>query len=190
MEDVARLVREREGPPAGSDEDLAVAARVDRDAFGLLYERHRLPVYRYLRARVGSDDAAAELTAVTFERALGAIGRYRTRGGGLLAWLLRIARNAAIDDARRRSPRPLEYALAVPGESDPAAAVVVAERHAVLRSAVAALPEPQREAVLLRYASRLTAREIGEVIGRSEAATQKLLSRALATLRETHRDDL
>ena len=59
------------------------------------------------------------------------------------------------------------------------------------RSAVAVnrLPDVQREALALRYAAGLTAREIGAVIGKSEQATQKLLSRALATLREEHRHD-
>ncbi|HET7030780.1 MAG TPA: sigma factor, partial [Candidatus Limnocylindrales bacterium] len=59
------------------DDDLAVGAGVDRDAFALLYERHRLAVFRYLRARTPSDDEAAELTAVTFEKALRSIARYR-----------------------------------------------------------------------------------------------------------------
>ena len=53
---------------------------------------------------------------------------------------------------------------------------------------VAALPELQRDAVAMRYAVGLTAREIGLVIGKNEEATQKLLSRAVAQLKETYRD--
>src|SRR6266542_5646902 len=104
MEDAAALASDRELPtgdrdvPAGErDEELALAARSDPAAFGLLYARHRLAVFRYLRTRTSSADDAAELTAVAFERALTAMPRYRPTGGGILAWLLRIARNAAID---------------------------------------------------------------------------------------------
>lgn len=59
-----------------TDDALAVAAASTPEAFGTLYERYRLSVYRYLRARTPNDDEALELTAVTFERALAAIARY------------------------------------------------------------------------------------------------------------------
>ncbi len=172
------------------DEALVAAACADPAAFGSLYERYRLPVYRYLRARVGDDDAAADLTAATFERALAAIGRFRPVGGGLPAWLLRIARNAALDAARRARPThsldAFERGLDPAADDDPAASAVQAAEGAELRRHVAALGEPAAEAVALRYGAGLTAREIGDVIGKSEAATQKLLSRALNALREAY----
>jgi RNA polymerase sigma-70 factor (ECF subfamily) len=171
----------------GADDELASLATSDASAFGLLYRRHRLAVYRYLRARTASDDAATELTAVTFERAFIAIARYRPAGGGFLAWLLRIARNAAIDAGRRKAAIPLvPDAPASAGPNDPEHTVIARETAADLLAAVNRLPEVQREAVFLRYASRLTAREIGAVIGKSEQATQKLLSRALGAIRENH----
>ncbi len=48
------------------------------------------------------------------------------------------------------------------------------------------LPELQRECLLLRYGAGLTAREIGQVIGKSHEATQKLITRALAKLKENY----
>ena len=51
---------------------LVETARHDPRAFEALYLRHRTSVYRYLRARVGNDDDAADLTATTFERAFAA----------------------------------------------------------------------------------------------------------------------
>ena len=62
------------------DEAAALAARDDLAAFAPLYEAHRDAVYRYLRARSRTEDDAVELTAVTFERALGAIHRYAPSG--------------------------------------------------------------------------------------------------------------
>jgi RNA polymerase sigma-70 factor (ECF subfamily) len=63
------------------------------------------------------------------------------------------------------------------------------EQLAELRSRVSKLPDAQREAIVLRYAGGLTTREIGATLGKSEAATQKMLSRALKALRETYRED-
>jgi DNA-directed RNA polymerase specialized sigma24 family protein len=107
MEEAGVLANDREVRTGERDEELALAARSDPAAFGLLYDRHRLAVFRYLRTRTNSEDDAAELTAVVFARALMAMPRYRPAGGGFLAWLLRIARNAAIDAGRRAPVVPL-----------------------------------------------------------------------------------
>lgn len=172
------------------DEELALEARSDPRAFGVLYQRHRLAVFRYLRTRTASEDDAAELTAIAFERALRAMPRYRSSGGGVLAWLLRIARNAAVDAGRRTSTVPMPTDLSDERTSgSPETAVLDAERHAALAEAVNRLPDVQREALALRYTAGLTAREIGAVIGKSEQATQKLLSRAIVALREEYHHD-
>jgi RNA polymerase sigma-70 factor (ECF subfamily) len=190
LDKTATLVARGEAPVVAVDDELAIAARTDPEAFGEIYRRHRLSVYRYLRSRTPSDDDAIELTAITFERALVAIPRYRPRGGGLVAWLIRIARNAAIDAGRRASFVPMDTdVIDRRRDASPEATVLAGEDRRALRRALEALPEPQREAVVLRYAAGLTARQIGEVIGKSDAATQKLLSRALATIREHYRHD-
>jgi RNA polymerase sigma-70 factor (ECF subfamily) len=170
-----------------SDEEAtALRARDDRAAFAELYVQHRELVFRYLRARCRMDEDALELTAVTFERALNAIPRYATAGGGVKAWLLRIARNAAIDHNRRR--RPSLFGWRAPErpspEPTPEDAVIGAEDRQALRGLLAKLPPLQRDALALRFASRMTAREIALVIGKSEEATQKLIARAVARLKE------
>lgn len=190
MDEVRTLATGRELPRVERDDDLAVAARVDPEAFGLLYERHRLAVFRYLRTRTRSDDDAGELTAIVFERALRAIPRYRPAGGGFVAWLIRIARNVAIDTHRRGTAVPLAADLTEIFAMGPEERVLADEARASLLGAVQDLPPIQREAIVLRYAAGLTAREIGQILGKTDQATQKLLSRALASIRETHRVDI
>lgn len=171
---------------ADDEEATARLAREDRVAFAAVYIRHRESVFRYLRARCTTDDDALELTAVTFERALAAIPRYSARGGGLVAWLLRIARNAAIDQERRRRRLLPLWKTPEPPSSipTPEEAAIRAEERRSLRQLLADLPQAQRDAIALRYGAGLTAREIGLVIDKSEEATQKLMTRAIARLKE------
>jgi len=177
------------------DEELALAACSNPKNFDLLYRRHQLGVFRFIRARTVSDDEAAELTAVVFERALRAIEKYRPSGGRFVAWLFTIARNAALDADRARRRHGLVRWADPDPQSEPQEPVLledtVVERERILdlRARVERLPDVQRDAIVLRYAGRLTAREIAAIIGKSEAATQKILGRALDTLRESYRDD-
>jgi RNA polymerase sigma-70 factor, ECF subfamily len=174
------------------DDRLAVEARTDTQAFASLYERHIQRVYRYLRARGANEDDAAELAALTFERALVHIDRYRPGGSGFAPWLLRIARNAFVDAVRRQSHGALDLnaaaGLMAPGQSPEDAAIAAEERRWIV-SLVARLPEAQRDALALRFAGGLSSREIAPVIGKSEAATKKFLTRSLATLKEASRND-
>jgi RNA polymerase sigma-70 factor (ECF subfamily) len=155
----------------------------DPAGFEKAYERYRLPVYRYLRARVIHDEDALDLTATTFERAFAKRASFHPRGGGLGAWLFRIARNAAID-AQRRTRREVLGAAPAVMDHQAMAGDRDAEARREVVDAVAALPPDQRDMVWLRYAGGLTAREIGTVVGKSEAAVQKQIQRALGALRE------
>ena len=172
------------GVPDRDDAELARAATRDRAAFAVIYERHRTPVYRYLRARTATDADAQDLTATTFERAMGSIHRLRPVGGGMIAWLIRIAPNAHLDTLRQQRRRGTEVA------SDAAEpAIAPSDDAVVLRSLIDGLPEAQRDAVQLRFAAGLTAREIGGVLGISEAAAQKQVERGLQTLKEAYGAD-
>lgn len=175
------------------DDRHATETRTDVEAFAPLYERHVERVFRYLRARGADEDAAADLTSVTFERALRHIDRYRPGGAGFLPWLLRIARNASIDAGRRRRDLPLDpdhAASLTDPEHSPEDAAIAAEQRRWVHSLVARLPEPQRDALVLRFAGGLSSREIAAVIGKSDSATKKLLTRSLATLKEASRHDV
>jgi RNA polymerase sigma-70 factor (ECF subfamily) len=169
------------------DERMAAAAAQDPQAFLEIYERYRTAVFRYLRSRTTSDDDAGELSAITFERALTGIHRFRPSGGGLAAWLLRIARNAHIDATRRRSGS--SRAPETAGHRAPAPDSPGVEDQIILRSLVDALPDTQRDAIRLRFAAVMTAREIGRVLGISEEAAQKQLERGMRALKEAFRVD-
>jgi RNA polymerase sigma-70 factor (ECF subfamily) len=162
-------------------------ARDAQDQFEALYHEQRVPLARFLIAMVGNEDDALELASLTFERAWSACEGGKAIGPG---WLFRVARNAALDANRRQGVRArLSRWQRGPG-TEPSAEDVVMAQHmgARLRAMVRRLPSPQREAVVLRFTTRLPVREIGSVIGKGEDATEKLISRALKKLREEFDD--
>lgn len=158
------------------------------DALETLYFAHREAVFRYLRAMTGDDEQALDLAATTFERAFAEIRTGRQPGIG---WLLRTARNAAIDADRRDRTAALFHLRSRAAEataSSPEDQTVDTEKALRIRHELRALPRPQRDAIALRYSSDLTVRQIAEVIGKSTSATQKLLDRGLVRLKETLHD--
>ncbi len=151
-----------------------------------LYVAHRDAVLRYLRAISPGEDEAMDLAAAVFERAFAVVARDPSVDLGL-PWLLRTARNAAIDQGRRRKVRQVHLAGMAPSAGfvpGPEPGYLERERDAALRAALAQLPEPAKDAIALRYGLGLSAKEIGPIIGKGEAATQKLIVRGLARLRE------
>lgn len=154
-----------------------------------LYVTHRGSVFKYLRAMTGDEEEALDLTADAFERAFRQIARGHVVGIG---WLMRTARNGAIDRSRRDQTRRRSQAgLRIQGETavGPEAAAIANERAHLVLAAVARLPRPQRDAIALRYSTDLTVRQIAVVVGKNESATQKLIARGLAVLKESL-DDL
>lgn len=173
------------------DEARAEVRPLDAEGFVSLVETSRDALFRYLRARCQTDDEAADLTAATYERAWRSRDRFRGSESGARAWVFKIARRLTIDAARTRHARSRSLALWPTPDTapDPSDLVLRDERDRLLAERLRLLSGLQQEVILLRFAGNLTAREIGEVIGKREEATQKLISRALGRLKEAYRDD-
>jgi RNA polymerase sigma factor (sigma-70 family) len=147
--------------------------------FQALIDAHAEAVHRFLIASAGPG-AADDCFQETFIAALRAYPRLRPRSN-LRAWLFTIARSKAIDHhrARRREPVPVAQ---VPERAAPAVAVESPDGD--LWAAVRALPEKQRAAVTLRFVADLSHREIGAVLGCSDAAARRSVHEGLKRLRE------
>ena len=168
-----------------SDEHLASLAQAEPAAFGELYQRHCERVYRYHLARTGDADDAQDLTTQTFMAALEGLPGYRG-AGSFGAWLFGIARRKlAMHYRGRRSVLPLEIMpdLADPAPS-PEASTGKRLQLAQVTQALRRLAPDRAEALLLCLFADLTAREAGQVMGKSEAAVKMLVLRGLRDLRE------
>ena len=175
------------------DAELVAAALQRPDEFGLLYERYLPGVYRYLLSRCGSREEAADVTQTAFTRACDNLARYQPGRAPFAAWLFRIARNAAADAHRRRrttvSWDGLPEALTAASAALPDAIAEKRERLARLRTLLERIEPVKGELLALRFASDLSSREIAAVVGKSEAAVKKQLTRTIAQLKEYYRDE-
>jgi len=137
-------------------------------------------VYAYVAYRIGEGGDAEDVTSATFERALRYRSTFDPRRGEPLSWLLGIARRE-IGSYFAQRPVHLtnEIDMAAPGDlADDAPARL--DLVAALRS----LDDAERELIALRYGADLTARQIGEVLGRKTNAVEVALHRARGKLRE------
>ncbi|HEX8084738.1 MAG TPA: sigma-70 family RNA polymerase sigma factor [Solirubrobacteraceae bacterium] len=175
-------------PVAIDDADSArIVIRVqagDREAFSQLYLRYFDGIYGYLRTALRDSHEAEDATQDVFMQALRALPRYELRGQPPRRWLFRIARNQAIDRARRRRSSPEDPATLearLEGEGHDEFDGVLSD--AALVAQIQRLPEAQREVLFLRYAAGFETPEIAAMTKRSPAAVRQLHHRALTELR-------
>ncbi len=180
------------GMRATTDEELMAAAqRGDEGAFTRLVERWRVAVWRLCTRMTGDAHRGEELAQEAFARLFGARATYRSRAR-FSTYLWRIAVNLCHDERRRVerrkeepvSPAAFDAAPSATGAgSEPIDRVMVAEEQAALvRSALARLPESHRAMVVLRHYEGLKFREIAEVLDIPEGTVKSRMAHSLTEL--------
>lgn len=160
------------------------AGRGDRDALRELYEHYAVPVRRHVLAIVRDLDEADDVTQLVFLKLIGSIDSYDERRGDFTVWLLRVARNLAIDELRRRRPvLAAELHWRAEARSDDSGT----DRTQALHEALAALSNEQREVVVLRHVVGMGPREIAARLAKSEASVHALHHRARAAMQASLR---
>jgi RNA polymerase sigma-70 factor (ECF subfamily) len=177
-----RATLDDESPEAMRQVQLAIvsAKQGDREALQLLYMRYAENVYGYVASILHDDKEAEDLTQHVFLKLISAIHKYDDRGVPFSAWLLRLARNAALDHLRRRRAIPAEEVFGADTDVDERSL----NRADSLRAALRSLPEEQREVVVLRHVLGLTPPEIAAQTGRSESSIHGLHHRGRKALRQ------
>jgi RNA polymerase sigma factor (sigma-70 family) len=152
--------------------------------FEELYRACVRDVYAYVASLLHERAAAEDVTAQAFERALRRRRSFDSRRGTQRAWLFAIARNAALDELRRR--RRTVALVADPAEAAPAddAGEEFAVRRATVRAALAALDARDRELIALKFHAGLSTAEIAAVLGISPTNASTRVHRAVTRLRE------
>jgi RNA polymerase sigma-70 factor, ECF subfamily len=177
---VGRAPASKRSPAQTDERRLVEAAQEDPRQFADLYELHFERVYAFVVRRVGHRQAAEDLTADVFHRALANLGSFQWRGVPFAAWLLRIAANLVADRAKRNEPG---LSIDDSPELSTRPRMEQAEDGARLFRLVNELANDQRQVVIMRFAEEKSIREIAKHLGRSEGAVKQLQFRALHNLR-------
>ncbi len=177
----------RSRPNKTDERELIVrAAKGDRDAFGVLYERYVYRVYRHVYYLTNDPHTAEDLTAQTFLRALEAIHRYEIRGVTFLAWLLRIAYNLTVNHRKARSndtarlPETMEIEGTIYSPEKSCEVKADGER---VWEGLRRLRRDQRDVIVMRFMDDLSYSDIAKVLGKSIGAVRVIQYRALCALR-------
>jgi RNA polymerase sigma-70 factor, ECF subfamily len=166
---------------------LGGAARTE--GFGELYERTFPRVYAYVASLLRDRSAAEDVTAQAFERAYRKRRTYRASRGSMDAWVFGIARNAALDELRKRKRRatletdPEDTAATAPEDH-----AEQALRREAVRAALASLDGQERDLIALKFAGGLSNGEIARVLRMSESNVGTRLHRTITKLREACHD--
>jgi RNA polymerase sigma factor (sigma-70 family) len=153
--------------------------------FEALYRQNSGDIFAFVAGMLRDRSAAEEVTAIAFERGFRARATFDAKRGAPRAWMFGIARNAALDELRRRRriaelpPEPEDRTSPGP----PELAEASARRDVVLR-ALANLDERDRELIALRFDGGLSHAEIGEVLDVTATNASTMLHRAVIKLRK------
>jgi RNA polymerase sigma-70 factor (ECF subfamily) len=182
INDIDSEIRECDEVPSGDTELVALAvARTkegDSSALHFLYVRYSGDVHRYVKSIVRDHHEAEDITQSLFVKLMSAIQGYQPRKVPFAAWLLRVARNAALDSLRARRTLPSdEIRIRDEGQHQ-----IAFERCQSLKEALAQLPHEQREVLVLRYIAGLPPREIAELLNKTESSIHGLHHRGRRAL--------
>ena len=176
------------------DAQLMLQVRAGDDAsFDLLLQKYRCPIVGYLTRMVRNQGVAEELGQEVFLRVYKARASYEP-SAKFTTWLYRIASRVALNAIRDRKAESGDRSLdepasggqpVQPADSRPTREqeLVAEARLAIVRQAIAALPNNQRSAVLMHKYQELDYSQIAAALGCSVSAVKSLLFRAYGTLR-------
>jgi RNA polymerase sigma-70 factor (ECF subfamily) len=169
-------------PNGGSQLTRRAVARAkagDSEGIHFLYVRYADDVLRYVASFVRDHHEAEDITQNVFAKLMSAIKKYEHRDVPFDAWILRVARNAALDHLRAKRAIPTEEVRV----ADTGSAQTSLDRGRALRQALEQLPDDQREVLVLRHIVGLSPVEIAGTLDKTESSVHGLHHRGRRSLR-------
>ncbi len=153
------------------DEVLQIKAAIaNPQAFGVLYDKYYLRIFRYVFQRVEDEDTAADVTSVVFSKALFNLGKYQFRGVPFSAWLFRVAQNELNQLFRKNKVQkvvnvPLENLSQI---AEDATEENLEGRIEDLKKVLKDLSEDELELIEQRYFENRSYKEMAEILDMEE----------------------
>jgi len=157
----------------------------DAPAFRLLLDRHLAAVTAFCYRQLGDRSEAEDAAQDTFLKVWQAAAGWKPEAKPT-TWIYRIAVNQCIDRHRKRRPQADLDAAADVASADPnpEQAATRADLDRKVRTAMEALPERQRLALVLCHYQGLSQAEAAEILGTGVGAVESLLGRARRELKK------
>lgn len=178
--------QDHDGTAGRGDDESALTRRAvvrakqgDVDALHYLYVAYASDVYGYVLPILRNQHDAEDVTQSVFAKLMQAIVKYEEREVPFTAWIMRVARNAALDHLRAKRQIPVEEVRI----DDHGAERANQERGQSLREALATLPAEQRQVLVLRHIAGLSPGEIAERMDRTERSIHGLHYRGRGALK-------
>jgi RNA polymerase sigma-70 factor (ECF subfamily) len=179
-------------PPEAPREIDALIQRClqgDQLAWDAIVQQYRRKVFNVAYKFVGRHEEAEDLTQDIFIKIFKSLGTFDRRAN-FQTWLISVSRNLCIDHYRsvRQERQAIDHQVdpnelsPVAHEPGPIAALEQQDRVALLREALAALPESLRTAVLMRDIQELTYQEIADQLGLPEGTVKSRINRGRTEL--------
>lgn len=166
---------------------LARVAAGDRTAFEAVYMATSVKLYGVVVRILGRRELAEEVLQEVYIRVWQRAAEYDSSLGSPITWLVSIARNRALDEAKRKTTRSLEElseVLQVPNDDDPLADHERKEERLRLQGCLDRLEPEKSEIVRLAYYYGLTREEIADRVDRPVSTVKTWLRRSLAQLKD------
>lgn len=185
---ISSYVTDEKDSVTTQDRESALLQRAiegDAKAFGVLYERHMLEIYRYIYYRIGHVQDAEDMTEVVFLKVWESLPSFQPGRASFRTWLYRVAKNSLID--RYRTQKQVEglpdYGLQSPAGT-PEQSLAQQQDLDDLTPALQKLAPDYQEVLTLRFINELSHAETARIMERSEGAVRVLQHRALKALKE------
>jgi RNA polymerase sigma-70 factor (ECF subfamily) len=159
---------------------VARAKSGDEEALRFLYIRYADNVYGYVRSIVRDEYEAEDVTQHVFAKLMTVLPKYQEQKVPFAAWILRVARNVALDHMRQRRAIPCAEVRELDEHRDHGEAQQIS---LTLREALDTLPDDQRQVLVLRHVVGLTPGEIAGCLGKTEPSVHGLHHRGRGNLR-------
>ena len=170
--------------------ELPAARRGSHEAYGRIVRACQNTVTAIALAITRDVQASEDIAQEAFLSAWQQLDRLRN-SASFLPWLRQITRNLARDWLRAQAQRPLSgeaaeiaIGMAADPSPEPADRLLRGEAEAAAEDIISALPEDSREVLLLFYREGQSSRQVAALLGLSDEAVRKRLSRARASVRE------
>ena len=163
------------------------AQKGESEAIGVLFDRHHMRIYRYIRARIFDTQTAHDITGEVFLRMVANIHTFQPRGVPFTAWLYQITRNYLADFVQKESRMKIvsmaEGSNASHTAVNPAVVIEQKLETEALLEALNHLDKIQRDVLILRFLVGFSLQETADILDKTVAAVKSIQFRSLKAMK-------